>query len=143
MKSTVSHYKEGFDSIRSLVDVGGGTSGALVEIVKSYPHIKVINFDLPHVVATTPMCEGVIHDGGDMFDPIPNANTCFMKWILHDWNDEACVKILKSYRKAILNKNGKLVFVVIFVQEDDNNIFGDMGLVFDLLMFAHTTSAKF
>ncbi|KAK9225749.1 hypothetical protein WN943_010793 [Citrus x changshan-huyou] len=120
----MSHYKEGFDSIRSLVDVGGGTSGALAEIVKSYPHIKVINFDLPHVVATTPMCEGVIH------------------WILHDWNDEACVKILKSYRKEILDKNGKLVFIVIFVQEDDNNIFGDMGLVFDLLMFAHTTGGK-
>ncbi|GAY66349.1 hypothetical protein CUMW_248040 [Citrus unshiu] len=142
MKATVSHYKEGFDSIRSLVDVGGGTSGALAEIVKSYPHIKVINFDLPHVVATTPMCEGVIHVGGDMFDPIRNANAVFMKWILHDWNDEACVKILKSYRKAISDKNEKFVFVVIFVQEDDNNIFGDMGLVFDLLMFTHTTGGK-
>ena len=65
-----------------------------------------------------------------------------IQWILHDWNDEACVKILKSYRNAISDKNGKLVFVVIFVQEDDNNIFGDMGLVFDLLMFAHTTSGK-
>ncbi|KAK9222164.1 hypothetical protein WN944_010596 [Citrus x changshan-huyou] len=75
----LSHYKEGFDSIRSLVNVGGGTSGALAEIVKSYPHIKVINFDLPHVVATTPMCEGVIHVGGDMFDPIRNANAVFMK----------------------------------------------------------------
>ena len=79
MKATVSHYKEGFDSIRSLVDVGGGTSGALAEIVKSYPHIKVINFDLPHFVATTPMCEGVIHVGGDMFDPIPNVDAVFMK----------------------------------------------------------------
>ena len=59
--------------------MGGGTSGALGEIVKSYPHIKVINLDLPHVAATTPMCEGVIHVGGDMFDPIPNADALFMK----------------------------------------------------------------
>ncbi|KAK9194210.1 hypothetical protein WN944_004913 [Citrus x changshan-huyou] len=142
MKALVSHYKDGFDSIQSLADVGGGTGGALAEIVKSYPHIKGINFDLPHVVATAPVCEGIFHVGGDMFDAIPKADAVFMKWILHDWDDEVCVKILKNCRQAIPDKNGKLVLVEIVVQEDGNNIFGDMGLVFDLVMFAHTTGGK-
>ncbi|KDO38909.1 hypothetical protein CISIN_1g034578mg [Citrus sinensis] len=80
MKAFVSHYKvDGFNNIRSMVDVGGGTGTVLAEIVKSYPHIKGINFDLQHVIATAPTHEGVSHVGGDMFDAIPNADAVFMK----------------------------------------------------------------
>ena len=56
------------------MDVGGGIGSAAAEIVKSFPHIKGINFDLPHVVATAPMYDGVKHVGGDMFQAIPNAD---------------------------------------------------------------------
>ncbi|MBA0706112.1 hypothetical protein Golax_018247, partial [Gossypium laxum] len=38
-------YKEVFNSIRSLVDVGGRTGGLISNIVKAYPHIKGVNFD--------------------------------------------------------------------------------------------------
>lgn len=79
MRAILEGYKEGFNSIGSLVDVGGGTGGVLAEIVRSYPHIEGINFDLPHVVATTPACNGVTHFGGDMFDTIPCADTVFIK----------------------------------------------------------------
>ena len=48
----------------SLVDVGGGNGSGLAEIVKSYPHIKGINFDLPHVVATAPIYDGITHEIG-------------------------------------------------------------------------------
>ena len=61
------------------MDVGGGIGSAVAEIVKSFPHIKGINFDLPHVVATAPMYDGVKHVGGDMFQAIPNADAVFMK----------------------------------------------------------------
>ncbi|EEF44476.1 (R,S)-reticuline 7-O-methyltransferase [Ricinus communis] len=142
MKAVLSGYKDGFDAITTLVDVGGGTGGNLAEIVKAYPHIKTLNFDLPHVVATAPAFDGIAHVGGNMFESIPNADAIFMKWILHDWGDEYCVKILKNCRKAIPEKTGKLVLVEIVLQEDGNNQFGDMGLVFDLLMFAHTTGGK-
>ncbi|KAF2283209.1 hypothetical protein GH714_043541 [Hevea brasiliensis] len=50
-------YKNGFGCVGSLVDVGGGTGDLVSEIVKS-PHIKGINFDLPHVVATAPEYKG-------------------------------------------------------------------------------------
>ncbi|KAA3482745.1 RS-norcoclaurine 6-O-methyltransferase [Gossypium australe] len=39
-------YKQGFNSIGSLVDVGGGTEGLISEIVKAYPQIKVNTFDV-------------------------------------------------------------------------------------------------
>jgi hypothetical protein len=79
MSAIVSVYKDGFGCVGSLVDVGGGTGSAVAEIVKSFPHIKGINFDLPHVVATAPMYDGVKHVGGDMFQAIPNADAVFMK----------------------------------------------------------------
>ena len=75
----ISGYEDGFDCIGSLVDVGGGIGTLVTEIVKAYSHIKGINFDLPHVVATAPKYDGVTHMGGDMFKAIPNADAVFMK----------------------------------------------------------------
>ncbi|KAJ6693313.1 hypothetical protein OIU85_004114 [Salix viminalis] len=52
MRAILSHYKDGFNNIRSFVDVAGGMGGNVAEVVRAYPLIKGINFDLPHVVAT-------------------------------------------------------------------------------------------
>ncbi|CBI28899.3 unnamed protein product, partial [Vitis vinifera] len=93
MKAVVAAYKDGFGCIGTLVGIGGGTRKAVVELVKAYPRITAINFDLPYVLASAPTYEGVSHVKGDMFESIPNADAIFMKWILHDWNDEDCIKI--------------------------------------------------
>lgn len=83
MKAILAGYKGGFEDVATLVDVGGGTGRAAAEIVKAYPSIKAINFDLPYVVATSPAYHGVSHVGGDMFDEgsIPNADAIFIKVI--------------------------------------------------------------
>ncbi|RVW46418.1 xanthohumol 4'-O-methyltransferase [Vitis vinifera] len=120
----------------------GGTGGAVAEVVKAYPHIKGINFDLPHVVATAPAYKGVSHVGGDMFESIPNADAIFMKWILHDWNDEDCVKILKNCRKAIPEKTGKVIIVDGVIREDGYEPFDETRLVLDLVMMAHTSHGQ-
>ena len=49
MKKIVESYK-GFEQINRLVDVGGGNGVSLSIITSKYPHIKGINFDLPHVI---------------------------------------------------------------------------------------------
>ncbi|KAI8012210.1 (R,S)-reticuline 7-O-methyltransferase [Camellia lanceoleosa] len=79
MKVIMTGYKNGFCSVGSMVDGGGGTGVAMVEIVTVYPYIKGINFDLPHVIATAPEYSGVSHVGGDMFKAIPSADVAFMK----------------------------------------------------------------
>nr|POF20483.1 caffeic acid 3-o-methyltransferase [Quercus suber] len=53
---------------------------------------------------------GVEHIGGDMFESIPNGHAIFMKWILHDWSDEYCLKLLKNCYNAIPN-DGKVIAV--------------------------------
>ncbi|KAK3405333.1 hypothetical protein EUGRSUZ_K01696 [Eucalyptus grandis] len=79
VRGIVEVYKDGFESIGSLVDVGGGVGKTLAEITKSFSHIQGINFDLPHVVATAPAHDGVTHVGGNMFETIPHADAVFMK----------------------------------------------------------------
>ncbi|KAJ6360944.1 hypothetical protein OIU77_004883 [Salix suchowensis] len=83
MRAILSHYKDGFNNIRSLVDVAGGMGGNVAEIVRAYPLIKGINLDLPHVVATAPTYEGVSHVARNMFETIPNADAIFMKTDYH------------------------------------------------------------
>ncbi|XP_015931735.1 anthranilate N-methyltransferase [Arachis duranensis] len=108
MKRILDVYK-GFDHINKLVDVGGGV-GAIIKLITSkHPHIHGINFDLPHVIeCASAYDDGVEHVGGDMFESVPNGDAIFMKWILHDWGNDDCLKILKNCYKAIPN-DGKVI----------------------------------
>ncbi|CAL9014012.1 unnamed protein product [Prunus brigantina] len=143
MKAILTEYGRGFDGVGSLVDVGGGTGSAVADIVQAFPNIRGFNFDLPHVVATAPAYHGVSHVGGDMFeDHIPNADAVFMKWIMHDWNDCDCIKILKNCRKAIPERGGKIMIVDIVLEPSGNGVLDDTRLVFDLVMIAHTSGGK-
>src|SRR5262249_35221381 len=49
--------------------------------------------------------------GGDFFAKVPEARDGYLlKWILHDWNDEACIRILRSCRRA-MKSDGRLLVV--------------------------------
>ncbi|KAL4557392.1 hypothetical protein LXL04_035568 [Taraxacum kok-saghyz] len=50
------------------------------------------------------------HIGGHMFEEVPKSDVIFMKWILHDWSDDLCEKLLKNCYKALPNE-GKLIVV--------------------------------
>ncbi|XP_028752279.1 caffeic acid 3-O-methyltransferase 1-like [Neltuma alba] len=100
----------GFEDITRLVDVGGGLGVTLSLITNKYPHIQGINFDLPHVIQHAPPYPGVEHVGGDMFESVPQGDAIFMKWILRDWSDEWCLKLLKNCHNAI-PEDGKVIVV--------------------------------
>lgn len=59
MKKIVESYK-GFEHLNSLVDVGGGLGVTLNIVTSKYPHIKGINFDLPHVIEHASPYPGMI-----------------------------------------------------------------------------------
>jgi hypothetical protein len=65
-----------------------------------------------------------------------------VQWVLHDWSDEHCIKILKNCRKAIQQKSGKVIIVDIVLEKDSNDLFDETRMAFDLLMMAHTTGGK-
>nr|TKS14352.1 eugenol O-methyltransferase family protein [Populus alba] len=98
----------GFKNLKQLVEIGGGMGHTIKAIISKYPHIKGINFDLPHVIDHAPPCPGVEHVGGDMFESVPKGDAIFLKWILHDWSDDHCLKLLKNCYEAIPD-NGKVI----------------------------------
>ncbi|KAB2597918.1 caffeic acid 3-O-methyltransferase 1-like [Pyrus ussuriensis x Pyrus communis] len=46
----------------------------------------------------------------DMFASVPSGDAIFMKWILHDWSDQHCLKLLKNCYNAIPD-DGKVIIV--------------------------------
>lgn len=58
MKRILKNY-DGFESLSDLVDVGGCLGSNLTQILSKYPHIKGVNFDLPHIVKEAPQIHGI------------------------------------------------------------------------------------
>ncbi|KAI5647764.1 hypothetical protein M9H77_33769 [Catharanthus roseus] len=149
VSAIVEGCSEVFNGINSLVDVGGGNGTTMGNLVKAFPWIKGINFDLPHVVSEAPNQPGVEHVGGDMFKSVPKADAAFIMWVLHDWGDEECIKILKNCKKAIPEKTGKVIIIEAVIDDGDeeednnsNNKLKDVGLMLDMVMMAHTSTGK-
>ncbi|XP_020212673.1 anthranilate N-methyltransferase [Cajanus cajan] len=141
MKRILELYK-GFEHVTKLVDVGGGLGVNLKLITSKYPHIQAINFDLPHVVQHAPDYAGVEFVGGDMFLSVPSGDAIFMKWILHDWSDEHCLKLLKNCYSAI-PEDGKVIVVdsiVSIVPETTATAKGALGS--DLVMMTQNPGGK-
>ncbi|CAN6359477.1 unnamed protein product [Urochloa humidicola] len=120
MDIAVKECAGAFQGIGSLVDVGGGLGAAAQAIAKAFPGVKCSVLDLDHVVANaTPGDTGVQYIAGSMFDSIPPADAIFLKWVLHDWSDEDCIKILKNCRKAIppREEGGKVIIIDLVVEQ--------------------------
>ncbi|CAI0438955.1 unnamed protein product [Linum tenue] len=111
-RAMVANCKEAFEGLSSLVDVGGSTGTTAKVIAEAFPSIHCTVFDLPNVVAAAAAAASaeslpnLDYVGGDMFtDDIPPADALLFKWVLLDWPDEACLKVLKQCRKALLSNH--------------------------------------
>ncbi|GLJ55163.1 hypothetical protein SUGI_1183930 [Cryptomeria japonica] len=132
----------GFKDLEELLDVGGGVGSTLNLIVSKYPHIRGVNFDQPHVVAAAPQFPGVKHVGGDMFESIPYSKAILMKWILHNWSDDHCIKLLKNCHEALSEKGKLIVMDFILPVAIDNSASTKQALYADLCMLAYIPRAK-
>ncbi|XP_042487394.1 uncharacterized protein LOC122067618 [Macadamia integrifolia] len=131
---------EGKGYIASVLDVGGVTGTVAKTIVETFPSLKCTVLDLPHVVANLEGNENLTYIAGDMFESIPPADAVLLKWILHDWTDEQCIKILKGCKEAISSgdREGNLrkVIIIDMVVEDrkEEHKFTETQLFFDMLV---------
>ena len=107
-----------FSGITKLADIGGGHGALLAAILKANPVMQGIVFDAPVVVpgasermaaeGLSERCEIV---GGDFFVSVPSgADAHIMKWIIHDWDEERSLTILKNCHQA-LPAHGKLILI--------------------------------
>ncbi|WVZ49453.1 LOW QUALITY PROTEIN: hypothetical protein U9M48_000815 [Paspalum notatum var. saurae] len=82
-----------------------------------FPHLKCTVLDLPHVVSQARSADDgtpVQFIAGDMFKFIPKADAVLLKWVLHCWGDDDCVKVLRNCKEAILpaaERGGKVIII--------------------------------
>ncbi|KAK8658340.1 hypothetical protein V6N13_036548 [Hibiscus sabdariffa] len=141
MKKILETY-DGFEGIKTLVDVGGGVGATLSMIISKYPTIKGINFDLPYVIEDAPSYPGVEHVGGDMFVSVPKGDAIFMKWICHDWIDEHCSKFLKKCYEALPDNGKVIVAECILPDYPDPSLATKLVVHIDCIMLAHNPGGK-
>ena len=107
-----------FSGIRTLADIGGGNGSVITAILKKYPAMRGIVFDLPGVAErTSANIKAAGLDGrcqivpGNFFEAVwPGADAYLMRHIIHDWDDDKALTILRNCRKAMGN-GGKLLVV--------------------------------
>jgi precorrin-6B methylase 2 len=111
-----------FSAVGTVVDVGGGTGALALGLLGAYPHLRAVVFDQPAVAAAaraaiaaaglTGRCAAV---GGDFFAAVPDGGDAYLlKFVLHDWDDERAVAILRTCRRA-MPPQGRLLAVELLV----------------------------
>ena len=115
-----------FTGFNTLVDIGGGHGGLITGILKSNPRLKGVLLDAPEVIegarpkieaaGLTDRCETV---SGDFFKAVPAGGDAYiMKWIIHDWDDQKAITILKNCRTQ-MQPNSRLILVDCVVPEGE------------------------
>jgi orsellinic acid C2-O-methyltransferase len=107
MVEAIAYYD--FSTASRILDVGGGRGHFVAAVLEAYPELDGAVFDVPEVAeATGKRCAAI---GGNFFESLPAGyDLHVLKWILHDWNDEDCRKIL-SVSRAALPDDGRLLVV--------------------------------
>jgi hypothetical protein len=83
-----------------IVDVGGGHGALLAGILARHPGVRGVLFDQPAVVAGA-QADGFEIVGGSFFESVPAGGDAYLlKSILHDWEDEPAIEILRACRRA-------------------------------------------
>jgi precorrin-6B methylase 2 len=140
----ITHYP--FGNYKWIVDVGGGNGALLLSVLAHHPAMRATVFDLPHVAEAARLhiaeqglsdrCEAV---GGDAFVAVPpGADAYVLKGVIHDWEDEEAVGILRTCRAA-MNDSSKLLLIDRILPEriDPNDALTRGRFIIDINMFVN------
>ncbi len=132
-----------FSKYTTLVDAGGASGILSIMVAMNQAHMTCTSYDLPQV---EPIAQANINHfqlsskvktaSGDFFkDPIPKADVITMGNILHDWDEENKIKLIKKVYEA-LPEGGAFVAIENIIDEDRNK--NAFGLMMSLNMLIET-----
>jgi O-methyltransferase domain/Dimerisation domain len=119
-----------FSPFSTIVDIGGSYGTLMAGILRNNQSARGILFDQPHVVAVADKhlalagvgqrCETA---GGDFFEEVPTGGDAYLlAQILHDWDDDRCVTILRHCRRA-MPMHGKLLVIELVLPDGEEPSF--------------------
>ena len=122
-----------FSSLSTIVDVGGGHGSLMTAILEASPSSRGVVFDVPSViegtvraVAARGMADRCRCIAGDFFESVPTGGDAYLlASIVHDWDDQASAKILRSCRRA-MDDDARLLLVEMVIPLGDTPSFGKL-----------------
>ena len=149
----VDHALNGFDwkalGCGTVVDLGGGNGHVSIAIAKACPDLKIIVQDLPgnqeaarsNIPSDLQITGRVTFMAHDFFQPQPvtDAKVFFLRLILHDWRDDACLVIIQSLLPGM--RMGARLLVMDRVLATPTTLTANTGMngrYMDLAMFGTT-----
>ncbi len=129
-----------FAPFGTVVDVAGGRGTLLAGILRAYPGVRGVLFDLPHVVAgadaafaAAGVAERASVVPGSFFEAVPAGGDAYiLSAILHDWDDERATAILATCRRAMAGRGALLLFERVLPDGADRPwlpYFGDVNML--------------
>jgi SAM-dependent methyltransferase len=123
-----------FSKYETVCDVGGATGQLCTILAGRHPHLRCISYDLPAVapiaekaVAAAGLGDRVTTASGDFFaDPLPRADVITMGLILHDWNLDRKMQLIRSVYDALPEGGAFIVIENIIDDARRENAFGLM-----------------
>src|SRR5215831_3211393 len=107
-----------------IADVGGGIGTQLVDILNAHPKCRGVLFDQAEVVATAIAHDRMERVAGNFFERIPVvADAYIFRNIIHDWDDEHAVSILKTLRKTT-KSDSRVILMEWLIPETSEFSFG-------------------
>ena len=110
----------------TVVDVGGGRGALITALLTANPHLRGIVYDRPEVtqdaeqrIESAGLSDRCTAIAGSFLDAVPReADTYVIKHVLHDWNDEGALTILKNCRQAMTADNRLLILEMLTEHRD-------------------------
>lgn len=127
--AAVAHAYD-FSTFGAVTDVGGGNGSLLIGILRANPALRGTVFDQPHVAeraraqvehaGLADRCEIV---GGSFFERVPpGADAYMLKHVIHDWDDERAVAILRRCRDAMGAAGTLLIVEGVYPERIDQSL---------------------
>jgi O-methyltransferase/methyltransferase family protein len=122
-----------FRGVSSIVDIGGGEGKLLRKILELNPGMRGAVFDTPATIETAnrDLSDGTrgercLYIAGDFFESVPQgADAYLLCGVVHDWNDDRVITILRNCRTA-MTKTGRLLLVDMLVPHTDSKSFSKL-----------------
>ena len=135
-----------FSRLGTLVDVGGGQGALISSILAANPALRGILFDIPPVIESA---RGRIGEAGlagrcalvagDFFSSVPAGGDAYvLKWVIHDWDDERSVAILRNCHRAMAPGARLLLVERVVPERIDPSVDTQSMLLADLNMLVLT-----
>jgi hypothetical protein len=126
--------KFNFSRYETICDVGGATGQLCKILATHHPHLRCTTFDLPVVapiaeqaIASADLSERITVASGDFFaDPLPRADVITMGLILHDWNLERKLQLIKAAYEALPEGGAYIIIENLIDDARRENAFGLM-----------------